>query len=427
MRLDKIRGAFIARALAAAFFTASLLLTHLPLSILKHVLLSNPSPALNIFLTSAPLFFLTPALAQDDDEDFNPRNLGEATGKIASEEAEDLKAEGIHTGKSFGNVTADIPAAEKKKLESEVRTVFESMGASFVAGNVEGILALYADDYGYFGNKKADIRENVIEYLADYDDVKMELKIFKPRVLKSLDKEGVYFAEVSLIFDRVTTRTGRSREERLEKGTPKSVEKMKEDPDFEEAAEALEEFYASQKHKLDDSHKDTTPVGKEVKKAVKANFRLEKRPGGWAITEAEFGTTRRTVFLSPEEKLKKFWIFVPAGAVIAFVLVLVLWKLKDLSATSEQITVTEGEGALSANYRKELENEVLLFVESLSEGKRDEEVEKLLKAQKWDEARILIRDRISIAHELHDRNMGALYAKYEKKILEWETRYANFF
>ena len=365
------------------------------------------------------------AIAQEDDD--LPRTYGEATGMFAREESEDRKTEGLHTGTSFGNVTADIPAAEKKKLEAEVRNIFEKMGAAFVAGNVEGVLELYADDYGYFGNRKQDIRDNVTEYLADYEDVKMELKMFKPRLFKSLDKEGLYFAEVSLIFDRVTTRTGTSREDRLKKGTPKAVEKLKEDADFAEEAEALEEFYESQKHKLDDSHKDPTPVGKEVKKAVKANFRLEKRPAGWTIIEAEFGTTRRTVFLSPEEKLKKFWIFVPAGSAIAFVLVLVLWRLKDLSATSEEITVTEGEGAISANYRRELEAEVVRFVESLSAGKHDEEVEKLLKAQRFDDARLIIRDRISIAHELHDRNMGALYARYEKKILEWETRYANFF
>jgi hypothetical protein len=364
--------------------------------------------------------------AQDDDEDM-PGSFGEATGKFAKEERDAREAEGLNTGVDLGKTTTEIPAAELKKLEEEVRVVFKRMCTGFVSGDVNAILALYADSYGFMGNKKTDIGENITEYLADYDDTAMDVKKFRVTVLKSLDDPKKYYADASLVFDRSTVRTGNSREERLKKGTPQSVEKMKEDADFKEAGEALEEFYSSQKHPLDTSHVDQTPMGKEVKKDVKANFRLEKTGDSWQIIEAEFGTTRKTVFMTPEEKMKKFAIFVPAAAILLFVIGLVLFKLKDLAGTSEQITVKEGEFSLSKDYKKEMEAEIHNFINGLSKGKHDEEVEKLLKAQLWEDARMIIRDRITIAHELHDRNMGALYASYEKKILEWETRYANFY
>jgi len=364
------------------------------------------------------------ALAEDDEY---PGTVGEAFGMFAQQEREDREAEGEYTSTDFGNTTTQIPAAELKKLEQEVRTIFTRMGEGFVAGKSDAVLALYADDYGYMGKKKANISANVTEYLADYDDLSMTIKHFKVKILKSLDDPSLYFADASVIFDRTAVRTGTSKEDRLEKGTPDAVEKMKADPEFSEAGEALEEFYSSQKHPLDDSHKDPTPLGKEIRKNVKANFRLEKRVDSWVIIEAEFGTTRKTVILSPEEKIKKFWVFVPIASVAIFVVGFVLFKVKDLAVTSEEPAVEEGEYTISSDYKKEIEAEIFNFIENLSKGKHDEEVEKLLKAQQWELARHIIRERISIAHELHDRNMGALYARYEKKILEWETRYANFY
>ncbi|MEP0813574.1 MAG: hypothetical protein HRF49_02770 [bacterium] len=375
----------------------------------------------------AALQMLAAPIGAQEDEDKLPGNVGEAFGMFAKEEGEQRAAEGKYTDYETGETTKDIPAAEKKKLEAEVRAVLTRMGQGFVDGSVSAILSCYADDYGYRGNRKSDIEANVSEYLADYDDLEMKIGYFRVSLSKSVKEKGKYFADCSVEWARKTIRKGTSKEERLEKGTPAAVEKMKEDAEFEEAAEALEEFYSSQKHPLDDSHKDPTPVGKEVKRTVKANFRMAKQNDVWKIVEAEFGTTRKTQFLSPEEKLKKFWIFVPVGSVILFIVGLVLIKLKDLSVTAEEITVKEDEGKLSPNYKKELEAEVYAFVDSLSAGKRDEEVEALIKAQQWEDARLLIKERITIAHELHDRNMGALYAKYEKKILEWETRYANFY
>ncbi len=389
----------------------------------KRMRLAVALPLLCVFLLAA---LAANAYAQDDDEDM-PGSYGEATGKFAKEERDARDAEGLNTGVDLGKTSTDIPAAELNKLEGEVRSVFERMGSGFVAGDVAAILALYADNYGYMGNKKTDIESNIREHLADYDDKKMDVKKFRVKVMKSLDEPKKYFADVSIVFARTTLRVGDSREKRLEKGTPQSVEKMKEDADFKEAGEALEEFYSSQKHPLDTSHVDNTPMGKEVKKDVKANFRLQKSGDSWRIIEAEFGTTRKTVYMTPEEKMKKFAIFVPIAAVVLFIFGFILYKVKDLAGSSEQITVKEGEFALSKDYRKEMESEIHSFIEGLSAGKRDEEVEELLKAQLWEDARMLIRDRLAIAHELHDRNMGALYAKYEKKILEWETRYANFY
>lgn len=312
---------------------------------------------------------------------------------------------------------AEVPPAEAKKFEGQLKALFDRMGRYFVEGNVKGLLSLYAEDYSYKDRGKEVIAANLIKYFQENDDISTKISNYDIQIFPP-GKERGYWASAALDIDR----TYRERP-----GSKKKLSKKEQAAKMEEeiikAAEGEDEITAEDVLQMSFPTSQPDPKAfegaSEKHKRFGANFRLEKRGDTWFITEAEFGSRKQTATYTPEELGKKA-IWVIPGAMVSIVLLIGVIALAfNLSLTSSKVSAKEieTERKLEEEAAEMLAHDVVAEdADELAEEGWDEELEKMIKEKRYDEAIRYIHEMLKLTSDVGDRVNHAYYSKRQNDI-----------